>query len=132
DLHLGQVLREEGEWRIFDFEGEPGRALQQRREKQTPLKDVAALLRSLGYAAAVSERAGKPVPAFAGKARKAFLDGYLASVEGTDLLPSGRGDAMALLHAMELEKALYEVRYEMSNRPDWADIPVAVLLEGAP
>ena len=62
------------------------------------------------------------------RSRAAFLDGYLGAVDGSGLLPSGAEECLGLLHALELEKVLYEIRYEVNNRPDWARIPVSALL----
>jgi len=128
DLHLGQVLRRDAGWLVFDFEGEPGRALASRREKHSPLRDVAGMLRSLGYAGAKVELDGAPRSDRVQRSRAAFLDGYLGAVQGSFLLPSGDEDCLGLLHALELEKVLYEIRYEVNNRPDWARIPVSALL----
>jgi len=128
DLHLGQVLRRDAGWLVFDFEGEPGRALASRREKHSPLRDVAGMLRSLAYAGAKVELDGAPRSDRVERSRAAFLDGYLGAVQGSGLLPSGDEDCLRLLHALELEKVLYEIRYEVNNRPDWARIPVSALL----
>jgi maltokinase len=128
DLHLGQVLRTKDEWLVFDFEGEPSRSLAQRREKYSPLKDVAGMLRSFSYAGAAVELEGSPRTDRVPKARAAFLDGYLAEIQGSGLLPDKDEDVLGLLHGMELEKLLYEIRYEVNNRPDWAKIPVEALL----
>ena len=128
DLHLGQVLFKDGRWLVFDFEGEPGRGLSQRREKHSPLRDAAGMLRSLAYAAAKAELDGAPRSDRVERSRAAFLDGYLARVQGSGLLPQRDEDLLGLLHALELEKVLYEIRYEVNNRPDWASIPVSSLL----
>ncbi len=123
DLHLGQVLWARGDWLVIDFEGEPARPLPERRVKGSPLRDVAGMLRSFTYAAVVTE-AG---PAVEGRARAAFLDAYLGAVQGTGLLPS-REATERLLRMFELEKAVYELRYELAHRPDWVPIPVAGIL----
>jgi maltokinase len=128
DLHLGQVLRRDAGWLVFDFEGEPGRALASRREKHSPLRDVAGMLRSLAYSVAKLELDGAPRSDRVERSRAAFLDGYLGAVQGSGLLPSPDEDCLGLLHALELEKVLYEIRYEVNNRPDWARIPVSALL----
>jgi trehalose synthase-fused probable maltokinase len=128
DLHLGQVLRVEGGWLVFDFEGEPGRSFQQRREKHSPLRDVAGMLRSFAYAAAAVELEGAPRTDRVEKARAAFLDGYLSVVQSSGLLPERDVDCLGLLHGLELEKVVYEIRYEVNHRPDWAKIPIAALL----
>lgn len=120
DLHLGQALRAaDGTWRIIDFEGEPLRPLAERARFDDPARDVAGMLRSWDYAAAVAEREGHRVPAgWAATARTAFLDGY-----ATRAAPP----AAVLRDAFEVDKALYEVLYEARTRPGWVDIPVAAL-----
>ncbi len=126
DYHLGQTLWAEGDWVIIDFEGEPARSLTDRRRKRSPLRDVAGMLRSFAYAASAAELLrGTPAPAgWEEQAREQFLDGYLATVESS-LLPSGQAAIDRLLAVYELEKAVYELRYELDNRPDWVGIPVA-------
>jgi len=124
DLHLGQVLRVWGDWVLFDFEGEPARGFNQRREKFTPLKDVAGMLRSLTYAESAVELAGAAAGDRASPTRKAFLEGYAQATASCDFLPAGEA-FNAVLGAFELEKAVYELRYELDNRPDWVGIPVA-------
>ena len=143
DYHLGQTLwapsrleapaakppvpgREAGDWVIIDFEGEPARSLTDRRRKRSPLRDVAGMLRSFAYVATAAELLrGAPAPDdWEEQARGQFLDGYLATVEPS-LLPSGQAAIERLLAVYELEKAVYELRYELDNRPDWVGIPVA-------
>jgi maltokinase len=126
DLHLGQTLWADAGWIILDFEGEPARPLLERRRKRSPLRDVAGMLRSFSYAAsAAGLQRGIAVPeGWEEQARAAFLDGYLAEVEPS-LLPPGQSATMRLLSIFELEKAVYELRYELNNRPDWVHIPVA-------
>ncbi|HEU4975503.1 MAG TPA: hypothetical protein VFT50_10480 [Baekduia sp.] len=127
DYHLGQVLRSgDGEWIVLDFEGEPARSLVERRRKRSPLRDVAGMLRSFAYAATAAELLhGADVPAgWEEEARSAFLDGYLEETDQS-LLPPGRPAVERLLAVFELEKAVYELRYELDNRPDWVRIPVA-------
>ena len=126
DLHLGQVLRVGGDWMIFDFEGEPARTFTQRREKYTPLKDVAGMLRSFAYAQAAVELEKAPPGERALPCRNAFLDAYLDRVRGSDLLPTGPS-LDTVLDAFELERAVYELRYELQTRPDWVPIPVRSL-----
>jgi maltokinase len=126
DLHLGQVLRAGGQWLIFDFEGEPARPLAERREKHCPYKDVAGMLRSFSYAAAAAEKRGAPAGDRSGPAREAFLRGYSSRAGG--LLPSEEATAKLLLASLELEKLLYELRYEVGHRPDWVAIPAGDLL----
>jgi trehalose synthase-fused probable maltokinase len=128
DLHLGQVLRTKDQWLIFDFEGEPLRKLAQRREKQSPLKDVAGMVRSFEYADATVEREGHPAKDRVTRTRQAFLEGYLDAVRGSDLVPESPQDFAGFLDAFEVEKLLYEIRYELTNRPDWARIPIEALM----
>jgi predicted trehalose synthase len=126
DYHLGQTLLSDERWIILDFEGEPARSLLERRRKRSPLRDVAGMLRSFAYAASASQLLrGVPAPeGWEGQARSDFLEAYLAAVEPT-LLPAGRPATEKLLAIFELEKAVYELRYELNNRPDWVAIPVA-------
>lgn len=127
DLHLGQTMWEQTDtrWTILDFEGEPSRPLRERRRKRSPLRDVAGMLRSFAYAASAAERAGATLPAgWESSARSSFLEGYRSSVEPS-LLPAGEAAFAQVLAIFELEKAVYELRYEIDNRPDWAAIPVA-------
>jgi maltose alpha-D-glucosyltransferase/alpha-amylase len=130
DFHLGQVLLRDNDWVIIDFEGEPARSLEERRAKHSPLRDVAGMLRSFDYAAAaavervaVGGEGAAPAAqarAWEGIARRAFLDAY--SEAAGPLYPAA---APALLRLFELEKAYYELRYELDNRPSWAAIPLA-------
>jgi maltokinase len=127
DYHLGQVLRGgDGRWVVLDFEGEPARTLVERRRKRSPLRDVAGMLRSFAYAASASRILyDAPAPdGWEAEVRGSFLDGYLASVDQR-LLPPGQAAVDRLIAVFELEKAVYELRYELDNRPDWASIPVA-------
>jgi maltose alpha-D-glucosyltransferase/alpha-amylase len=140
DYHLGQVIRGAemdgvpGGVFVIDFEGEPAKPLAERRAKHSPLRDVAGMLRSFGYAAAFAERAGDGsadvaarAAAWESAARGAFTDAYFAGGEAP-YLPSTRAGVGALLALFELEKAVYEVAYELRNRPDWVGIPLAGLL----
>jgi maltokinase len=125
DFHLGQALYTPDGWVLIDFEGEPARSLPERRRKRSPLRDVAGMLRSFAYVASAAPllRGIEPPPGWEQRARTGFLDAYRASVEPS-LVPSGT--AMdKLLQVFELEKAVYELRYELNNRPDWVQIPVA-------
>jgi predicted trehalose synthase len=127
DYHLGQVMHTaDGDWVVLDFEGEPARALLERRRKRSPLRDVAGMLRSFAYAATASDLLhGASAPAgWEDEVRAAYLDGYLAETDAS-LLPPGRAAVERLLSVFELEKAVYELRYELDNRPDWVKIPVA-------
>jgi len=122
DLHLGQVLRSGGHWMIFDFEGEPARNLEERRAKHSPFKDVAGMLRSLAYAAGAVEVAGGPPQREPlARAREEFLRGWRGAA--AKLVPADAQRADAMLRALELEKLLYEIRYEVGHRPDWVRIP---------
>jgi maltokinase len=126
DLHLGQTLIADRGWTILDFEGEPARPLAERRAKYSPLRDVAGLLRSIAYAplAARLQRGAEPPADWEGRARVEVLDGYLEAVDPR-LLPPTRHEVDQLLAIYELEKAVYELNYELNNRPDWVEIPVA-------
>jgi maltokinase len=128
DYHLGQVLWTGDDWLVLDFEGEPARPLAERRLKSTPLRDVAGMLRSFAYAAETGRARGDADdPGWEPAARAAFLSGYGAEIDET-LLPAPGGPRERLLAACELEKALYELRYELDNRPDWVGVPVAGIL----
>jgi len=125
DFHLGQTLWVDGDWVLLDFEGEPARSLPERRRKRSPLRDVAGMMRSFAYASSATAllRGTEPPPGWEERARAEFLDGYRKTVDQY-LVPSGA--AMdRLLRVFELEKAVYELRYELNNRPDWVKIPVA-------
>lgn len=127
DFHLGQVMRTaDDDWVVLDFEGEPARTLIERRRKRSPLRDVAGMLRSFAYAATASELLhAAPAPeGWENEVRAAYLDGYLDQTDQS-LLPPGRAAVERLLAVFELEKAVYELRYELDNRPDWVKIPVA-------
>jgi trehalose synthase-fused probable maltokinase len=130
DYHLGQALwTNEDDWLILDFEGEPARSVPERRRKRSPLRDVAGMLRSFAYAASAAklQRGIDPPPTWEDQCRQHFLDGYVACVEPA-LLPTGDESIRRLLTVFELEKAVYELRYELNNRPDWIGIPVAGIL----
>jgi maltokinase len=127
DLHLGQtMLGGDGTWVVLDFEGEPARPLLERRRKRSPLRDVAGMLRSFAYAASASElQRDRPAPeGWEERARESFLAGYLEAVDSI-LMPPGEAPTRTMLSIFELEKAVYELRYELNNRPDWVSIPVA-------
>lgn len=130
DYHLGQVLSTRDDWMIIDFEGEPSRPLAERRAKRSPLRDVAGMLRSFHYAAHAA-RGDAPVEraeAWSGAACAAFLERYLAVADGAEFLPKAVAEREALLAAFVLEKALYEIDYELNNRPGWLAIPLRGLL----
>jgi trehalose synthase-fused probable maltokinase len=130
DYHLGQALwTAADDWLILDFEGEPARSVPERRRKTSPLRDVAGMLRSFAYAASAAQiqRDVAPPEGWEERCRSEFLDGYLDTAEPS-LLPAGRDQIERLLTVFELEKAVYELRYELNNRPDWVAIPVAGIL----
>ncbi len=132
DFHLGQVLRTgQGEFVIIDFEGEPSRSLAARRAKQSPLRDVAGMLRSFAYAAAVgavespANDAHVRAAAWERDGRAAFLASYLERIpDAGRLLPRSDQAVRALISLFEVEKVCYELGYELDNRPDWAWIPL--------
>ncbi|GIG22339.1 hypothetical protein Cch01nite_30630 [Cellulomonas chitinilytica] len=119
DLHLGQVLRSTDRWFVTDFEGEPSAPLEQRTRPDLAVRDVAGMLRSFDYAAAVGGLTGEAATRWTGEARAALLDGYAAG--------SDEEQVPVLLRALELDKTLYEVVYESRNRPSWVPIPLAGL-----
>jgi trehalose synthase-fused probable maltokinase len=121
DLHLGQTLWAGGDWMVIDFEGEPARGLTERRLKASPLRDVAGMLRSFTYAVSVS---GIDDPELERTVRERFLDSYWEAMRPTGVLPP-RETAERLIRIFELEKAVYELGYELEHRPDWVSIPVA-------
>jgi maltokinase len=128
DFHLGQTLHREGgaNWLIIDFEGEPARPLFERRQKRSPLRDVASMLRSFAYVTSALEilRGQSAPPDFEDHARRTFLEHYFSNIDPA-LLPPGETAVINLLSIFELEKAIYELQYELDNRPDWLPIPVA-------
>jgi maltokinase len=127
DYHLGQALWTGDDWVILDFEGEPARSLPERRRKRSPLRDVAGMLRSFAYAASVAGVEGEAdgTAGWEEQAREEFLAGYLPAAEPARILPPGRDSLEKLLALFELEKAVYELRYELDHRPDWVWVPVA-------
>jgi maltokinase len=126
DYHLGQTLHTPRGWVILDFEGEPARPLPERRQKRSPLRDVAGMLRSFAYVTSATRiLRGQSAPEdFEQRAREVFLRHYLETVDPS-LLPAGEAAIAHLLSVFELEKAVYELQYELDNRPDWVAIPVA-------
>jgi maltose alpha-D-glucosyltransferase/alpha-amylase len=137
DYHLGQVLRTvDHDFAIIDFEGEPSRSIAQRREKFSPLRDVAGMLRSLDYAVGASTKSltnqehVELIREWGMDARESYLRGYRAAITDGDarLVPGTDETFDAALHVLEIEKSLYEARYEMDNRPDWLSIPLGALV----
>jgi maltose alpha-D-glucosyltransferase/alpha-amylase len=140
DYHLGQLLRTKSDFLIVDFEGEPARSLAERRQKQSPLRDVAGMLRSFSYAAqSALNTAGQLDPiarpslepwatAWEQAASAAFLTAYRDTIAANPDLTPAPGQFDALLLTLLLEKALYELLYELNNRPTWLPIPLTGLL----
>jgi maltose alpha-D-glucosyltransferase/alpha-amylase len=134
DYHLGQVLKTADGFAILDFEGEPARPLEDRRAKQSALKDVAGMIRSFSYAAEMATRhAGDNAGAGRALARiweqetaASFWEGYrsIAKLIETNVLPDSPERCDRLLRVFALDKALYELGYELNNRPDWLAVPV--------
>jgi trehalose synthase-fused probable maltokinase len=140
DFHLGQVLRAEDSLVIVDFEGEPTRPSAERRAKSCALKDVAGMLRSFAYAAQSGLAAATGAPEEPGwrdrltpwaerwehGVRQAFLEGYLAETwaRGAGFLPADRDRLESVLRVFELDKAVYELHYELNHRPTWVHIPL--------
>ncbi|HEY3834880.1 MAG TPA: phosphotransferase [Acidimicrobiia bacterium] len=128
DLHLGQTLWAAHDWLVIDFEGEPARPASERRQKSFPLRDVAGMLRSISYLVATLERDGHEVPGgWEAEAREQLLDGYRTGAPGA-VLPQSVEAQDRQLGLFELEKAFYELRYELDNRPDFVPIPVQSIL----
>jgi len=140
DYHLGQVLVSEGDVIILDFEGEPARPLVERRAKCSPLRDVAGMLRSFSYAALTGlaaatatrpeeyERLRPWADVWETWVTAAFMRAYLAAVKGAAFVPSEDEELDLLLQAFVLDKAFYELAYELNNRPDWVHIPLSGLI----
>ncbi len=144
DLHAEQVLHTGRDLVIIDFEGEPAKSLSERRLKRSPLRDVAGMLRSFHYASYGSllrpemgaEIRPEDVDALDGWVRTwnrwvgaAFLAGYREVTGGAAFLPSDDADWAALLDVFLLEKACYELTYELNNRPGWVAIPIRGILQ---
>jgi len=140
DFHLGQVLRSRGDFVVLDFEGEPARSPEERRVLQSPLKDVAGMLRSFSYAAdaaLASYLARRPQDAdtlepwarlWSKFASAAFLASYRSGAAGAAFLPADSNTFARLLDAFLVDKAFYELSYELDHRPTWARIPLLGLL----
>ena len=151
DYHLGQTLRVRagagdgdeagGDFVLLDFEGEPARSLVERRRKQSPLKDVAGMLRSFSYAAFAglkkhaeeqtdgpAEHMNRWARAWQNAASSEFVSAYRETIAANPQLLPGPEETQKLLGAYLLEKALYELLYELNNRPSWLHIPIAGIL----
>jgi maltose alpha-D-glucosyltransferase/alpha-amylase len=134
DYHLGQVLMSNNDFLIIDFEGEPSRPLAEARRKHSPLRDVAGMLRSFSYARGsveIRERV-QELSEWEKQTRKAFVDAYAKAAAGSGLYEDF-DDVRGLLRLAEMEKVLYELRYEKNNRPNWLHIPLqglTALLQG--
>jgi maltose alpha-D-glucosyltransferase/alpha-amylase len=141
DFHLGQVLIAKDDAYILDFEGEPRRSLDERRSKAPPARDVAGLLRSIDYAANTAlDRAGDisadeyvnlaaGIHGWATRMEAAYWESYREALgEGARLWPSDAAQTQYLLDVFLLEKALYEIEYELANRPAWSHIPIEASL----
>jgi maltose alpha-D-glucosyltransferase/alpha-amylase len=135
DYHLGQVLLSKNDFIITDFEGEPARPVEERRRKHSPIRDVAGMVRSFSYAAGAGlgraietpedeAKLGRLAADWETQARNVFLRAYDETARSAGIYAS-EGDFKALLDLFELEKALYELRYELNNRPDWVRWPLA-------
>jgi maltose alpha-D-glucosyltransferase / alpha-amylase len=140
DYHLGQVLRAKADFVILDFEGEPARMLAERRRKQVPLKDVAGMLRSFHYAAfsGLSRHTGRRpedhrrmepwANLWLSAVAQVFLQSYREATAASAIIPQDEIDFHLVLDAYVLDKALYELGYELNNRPDWVSIPLTGIL----
>jgi maltose alpha-D-glucosyltransferase/alpha-amylase len=140
DYHLGQVLYTGKDFVILDFEGEPARPISERRLKRSPLKDVAGMLRSFSYAASFAVRSDSFRPEDRPELEKwgrywqiwvsvAFVKSYLAHAAHGGFLPKSRDEMKVLLDLFVLEKAIYELAYELNNRPDWVHVPLQAIGE---
>ncbi|HET7411828.1 MAG TPA: phosphotransferase, partial [Pararhizobium sp.] len=145
DFHLGQVLVAQNDVMFIDFEGEPRRSLTERRAKASPLRDVAGMLRSFDYAAATaldrhlehyaatSEAALARTRAWLDHTNREFLSAYMAGMMVAPIFPRDEEAARNLIDLFVLQKAMYEIGYELANRPGWVSIPLdgaITLLEG--
>jgi maltose alpha-D-glucosyltransferase/alpha-amylase len=147
DFHLGQVLFTGNDFVIIDFEGEPSRPVSQRRIKTSPLRDVAGMIRSFHYASHAALRGQAPGGVVTGRPQQdlaqwlrawyawvsaAYLRGYLGDPNVAALLPQDPQTLRTLLDAHIMEKAFYELVYELNNRPDWVAIPIEGIQEFIP
>jgi maltose alpha-D-glucosyltransferase/alpha-amylase len=139
DLHLGQVLYTGKDFVIIDFEGEPARPLTERRIKRSPLRDVAGMLRSFNYAALSAIRSESARLENLGQLKVwarfwghwvsvNYLKGYFDVTRQSALLPKTTAELKVMLQVYVLEKAIYELSYELNNRPDWVSVPIDGIL----
>jgi maltose alpha-D-glucosyltransferase / alpha-amylase len=136
DFHLGQVLMASGDAYLIDFEGEPARALEERRRKTSPLRDVAGLMRSLSYASAAAQSTTENAPAQTADRKRAlferlrafaeesFLRQYTEAIASSPETIAAPNVFQPLLDLFLIEKAAYEIRYEAANRPTWIGLPL--------
>jgi maltose alpha-D-glucosyltransferase/alpha-amylase len=140
DYHLGQALFTGKDFVIIDFEGEPARSLSERRLKRSPLRDIAGMIRSFHYAAQTAlNKQGPRLPQANNMNHWAqywytwvsasFLNAYLSTMKPEGLLPQDRTQMKNLLDAFLFDKAVYEVGYELNNRPDWVKVPLQGILQ---
>lgn len=141
DYHLGQVLISQDDVVIIDFEGEPGRTLAERREKSSPLRDVAGMLRSLDYAASAAvdrfatrtgelpERALAAATTWRNRASRDYLEAYADVAKEMSSYPADKDVAASMLDLFLIQKAFYEIAYEAANRPAWLSIPLRSVLD---
>ena len=139
DYHLGQVLFTGKDFIIIDFEGEPGRPVTERRIKRLPLRDVAGMLRSFNYAAVTKLKSDGIRPEDLAQLQPwarywnlwvsvNYLKGYFAATRGAAFMPKARAEIALMLDVYLLEKAVYELGYELNNRPDWVSVPIEGIL----
>jgi maltose alpha-D-glucosyltransferase/alpha-amylase len=140
DFHLGQVLYTGRDFVIIDFEGEPARSMTERRLKRSPMRDVAGMVRSFNYAAHSKLKSSGRRPEDAAQLRPwarfwdvwasvAFLRGYRQATANASFMPKSQEELSLMLDIFILDKAIYELSYELNNRPDWVDIPIAGITE---
>lgn len=139
DYHLGQVLYTGNDFIILDFEGEPARSMDERRMKWSPIKDIAGMVRSFHYAAyhsllksrSFTKKDVSVLEPYADlwydNISKIFLKSYLGTVKNASFIPDDKKDFDAMLNVFLLEKAVYELGYELNNRPEWACIPIKAI-----
>jgi maltose alpha-D-glucosyltransferase / alpha-amylase len=140
DFHLGQVIAVQNDFHIIDFEGEPGRPMPERRRKSSPLRDVAGMIRSFDYAAisalrqitetrpAALPRLGPLAESWRQRAVSGFHAAYRREMRGSPAYPANKLQGRALVDFFTLEKAIYEVEYELASRPGWVAIPLNGIL----